>query len=184
MITVISLDELKVLLNTGSLEKSQNTDFIKDQAMSGLILENMRSLLGIEPQKGFIAVLYGIQEDPSSDLFKSTTTKILRRLALPSEPIALMLPTSVPSIKIEKESLMDMIDAELDFADTDIKETISSLFSSSAPKDAFSYAFVEKILKGQVMRIMYPKNLEAQVESLLAKDRSMTVTFEATTMFQ
>jgi hypothetical protein len=186
MLTVISLRELEHLWERKELTRSINTEFIKDSLMQQAIINKIHELTGeATPQNGFIAALYGVRHDLDRAIFEKTTSAVLRQLALPPDPIGLLIPDSLASVKIDRESFMEALGEGFDLSDPQIKEFVYDMFQAEADPHAgtYSFAFLSRIKCSYVSEYLYSAALEDRVQALKAKQLQSDAVFTRTSIF-
>jgi len=184
MLTVISLSELKCLLETRELTRSSNTDFIKDPLLRKLIEDKIVEMAGGELSSGFIAVLCGIKATFNKTLFERTTSSILRQIYLPPKPVGLLIPDQIPAIKVDREIFIDIVNNELFLEDEYTRDYVGGMFQMYREEDDnYSFAFLNKIELSIVSEILYGTEIAGSVSQLKMKADRECAVFTRTSIF-
>ena len=184
MLTIISLSELKCLLEVKEIRRSRNTDFIKDPLLRKLIEDKIIEMVGGEQLNGFIAVLYGAKTAVDKTLFEQTTSPILRQISLPPEPVGLLIPDQLPAIKIDREVFMETVNSELFLEDEYTRDYVGDMFQTYKEDDGnYSFAFLNKIELSMVSEILYGTGIAGAASQLKVKADRERAVFTRTSIF-
>jgi hypothetical protein len=183
MFTVISFKEVEELFTKKSITKSENVNFIDDENFRKFIEQQLSDKLNL-PTNGFVAMLTGVGSTFDSDIMNDSTNELLRKIYIPKDPVALILPDTLPSIRVDREVLMETLGYEFDFSDPLIQQAMNSIFEYGIKKQsALAYAFIDRIYLSTVTSLYYPKSLEQRMNDLRHYAKHMDIIFSKTEIF-
>jgi len=183
MFTVISFREVEELLSKKSITKSENMNFIDNENFRQFIEQQLSDKLNL-PTNGFVAMLTGVGSAFDSNIMNDSTNELLRKIYIPKEPVALILPDTLPSIRVDREVLMDTLGCEFDFSDPLIQQAMDSIFEFGMTKQTtIAYAFIDRIHLSTVISMCYPKNLEQRMIALKQQAKHIDIVFSKTDIF-
>jgi len=183
MFTVISFKEAEELFTKKSITKSENMNFIDDENFRKFIEQQLRDKLNL-PTNGFVAMLTGVGSTFDSNIMNDSTNELLRKIYIPKDPIGLILPDTLPSIRVDREVLMETLGYEIDFSDPLIQQALDSIFEyGMAKQTTIAYAFIDRIHLSTVTSMYYPKSLEQRMLALKQHARHVDIVFSRTDIF-
>jgi len=183
MFTVISFKEAEELFSKKSITKSENINFIDDENFRKFIEQQLSDKLNL-PTNGFVAMLTGVGFVFDSNIMNDSTNELLRKIYIPKDPIALVLPDTLPSIRVDREVLMETLGYEFDFSDPVIQQAMDSIFEFGMTKQTtVSYAFIDRIHLSTITNMYYPKTLEQNMLKLKQHAKHVDIVFSKTDIF-
>jgi len=183
MFTVISFSEVEELFSKKSITKSENMNLIEDENFQRFIEQQLRDKLNL-PTNGFVAMLTGVGSTFDSSIMNDSTNELLRKIYVPKDPVGLILPDTLPSIRVDRDVLMDTLDLKFDFSDPLIQQAMDSIFEfGMANQAAITYAFIDRIHLNTVTNMFYPKTLETRMLELKQHARHIDIVFSKTDIF-
>ena len=183
MFTVISFKEVKELFVKKSITKSENMNLIEDVNFRNFIEEQLRDKLNL-PTNGFVAMLTGVGVTFDNNIMNDYTNELLRKIYIPKDPVGLILPDTLPSIRVNREVLLETLDLKFDFSDPMIRQALDSIFEfGMSAQKSITYAFIDRIHLNTVTSIFYPTVLEKKIIELKQQNKMVDIVFSKTEIF-
>lgn len=183
MFTVISFKEAEELFRKKSITKSENMNLIEDKNFQRFIEQQLGDKLNL-PTNGFVAMLTGVGSAFDSNIMNDSTNELLRKIYVPKDPVGLILPDTLPSIRVDKDVLMETLDLKFDFSDPLIQQALDSIFEFGMTKQTtITYAFIDRIHLNTIISMFYPKTLEARMMELKQHAKHVDIVFSKTDIF-
>lgn len=185
MITVVTFEELKKLYRDQAISKSENFDFLSDKVQE-FVAEVYKEEHGVDAAK--VIYLYSLDQQPittvGKEVLDDSNGDILSSLPqLEGDQICLVVKPSTELLYISDITLEDLEEAQT-IADEE-KEYYTELLTKGENKEDSHavYAITETVKLSDVVSVLYPEELQEQIDELEKSEGERKVLFQKTNLF-
>lgn len=184
MITVIGLDEYKLLMRNGKLTKSSNLEFLDNNGLSFLKGEYFKRT---GKEAGLILYLLALKgqeiKDVSQEVLETHTNDLIANLSLPDgDAVMVVTKPGMTAFKLDRDVFEEL--SELDLGDELERRVASTLIEPSKQEGgSCTYAISDCLYLDNVRAFLYSPTIEDKISAVKEEANRRNIMFSHTSMF-